>query len=78
MEYVGVLADSQFDAEKMIEYIGRTEGFAVAGIQFTADVLDGVAAGNLKVTKNLLANPPAQRASRHSRRRLPLRSFSIS
>jgi probable HAF family extracellular repeat protein len=59
LEYIGVLADSQFDTEKMIEYIGRTEGFAVAGIQFTADVLDGVAAGNLKVTKNLLANPPA-------------------
>ena len=59
VEFAAVLIDSQFDTEKMVEYIGRMEGFATAGIQFTADVLDGVAAGDLKVTKSLLASPPA-------------------
>jgi probable HAF family extracellular repeat protein len=46
---------SYYDTEKMVEYIGSVEGFASAGLSFTADVLFGVAAGNLKVTKSLLA-----------------------
>ncbi len=40
------------------EFIGRMEGFGFAGITFAGAVLSGVAAGTLKVTKQILANPP--------------------
>jgi probable HAF family extracellular repeat protein len=58
-EYSAISVFDQFDTEKMVEYIGGVEGFASAGLVFTADVLQGVASGTLKTTKTLLANPLA-------------------
>jgi hypothetical protein len=59
MEAVAVDVANSLITGKITEFIGRVEGFGVAGIVFATDVLQGVVAGNLKVTKQLLGNPPA-------------------
>ena len=59
MEAVAVDVANSLITGKITEFIGRVEGFGVAGLVFAGDVLQGVVAGNLKVTKQLLGNPPA-------------------
>jgi probable HAF family extracellular repeat protein len=44
---------------QIVKFIGGVEGNGLAGIEFAAAVLDGAAANSLKVTKAILANPPA-------------------
>ncbi len=58
VEAVVVDVANSYVTGKIKEFIGRMEGLGFAGIEFAGAVLSGVAADNLKVTKQILANPP--------------------
>jgi hypothetical protein len=58
IEAVVVDVANSYVTGKIKEFIGRMEGLGFAGIEFAGAVLQGVAADNLKVTKQILANPP--------------------
>ena len=58
IEDVFINLRSVSSTSNVVAFIGLEEGCGLAGLQFAADVLQGVAARNLKVTKKLLASPP--------------------